>query len=169
MHRIWKALRDRRGFTLIEIAIVIAIIGILLLIALPLFTGARTRAYVAEARQVASEWKALEWSCLVEKNFKAEKCDTFSKVGWTKPINSEAWQWTGDTNLICGDDTDFPIAVATTTCTADDDTTTWFGIRVATTGDVSGLTQPYLLVLRTDNGLTAESAANGVPVEDPTP
>jgi len=39
-----SASRDERGFTLIELMVVILIIGLLIAIALPTFLGARTRA-----------------------------------------------------------------------------------------------------------------------------
>ena len=40
-----SGVRDERGFTLIELMIVVLIIGVLVVIALPTFLGARTRAH----------------------------------------------------------------------------------------------------------------------------
>src|SRR5207247_6812111 len=60
MARVRGVLKNPKGFTLIEIAIVVAIIGLLLMIALPLYSGARVRAYVAEARSLGSEWKCRQ-------------------------------------------------------------------------------------------------------------
>lgn len=95
MESVRRAIRGVRGFTLIEIAVVIAIIGLLIAIALPSFLGARQRAFSAEVRQIASEWKALEFSCLVEKNFNTTKCDTAGEIGWSLPPAGQVWNWAG--------------------------------------------------------------------------
>jgi len=56
------------GFTLIELVVVLAILGILLALAVPRYLGARKRAYKAEAQNILQELKTLSWAYYQEYN-----------------------------------------------------------------------------------------------------
>jgi len=58
-----KVLKHKEhGFTLIELVVVLAILGILIALAVPRYLGARKKAYKAEADNVLQESKTLEWA-----------------------------------------------------------------------------------------------------------
>ncbi len=64
MFRWWRritATRDR-GFTLIELVVVMAILGILISMAVPRYLAVRKKAYKAEADNILQEVKTLEWA-----------------------------------------------------------------------------------------------------------
>lgn len=162
MTRIQRVLRGSQGFTLIEIAIVVAIIGILLLIALPMFSGARARAYVAEARQLSSEWKALTWACLIEKNFDQSKCTTPAMVGWVPAPVSAAWNWPA-AYMFCGTIASIPATQTSSACAAPiTGATAVVGLVVPLTATPpAGMTNNYLLAIKTTTGQLLESPSNG--------
>ncbi|HEY3249335.1 MAG TPA: type II secretion system protein [bacterium] len=92
-----RRLAKQEGFTLIELVVVIAILGLLVALALPNFLGARNRAAVAEARGIADEWKSLTWACYLEKGAVAS-CDTPTEVGWSQG-DSVYWEWSAVTSF----------------------------------------------------------------------
>ncbi len=80
---------DERAFSLIELVVVLAIIGILVASAVPLYLGARKKAYKAEAESTLQEIKSLEWAYYQENN---TFTDSFSSLGFTPPT-SKFWSY----------------------------------------------------------------------------
>ncbi len=53
--------RTNRGFTLVELVVVLAILSILIALATPRYLGVRRDAFIAEADNVLDELKSLAW------------------------------------------------------------------------------------------------------------
>lgn len=80
---------DERAFSLVELVVVLAIIGILVAAAVPLYLGARKKAYKAEADNALQEIKSLEWAYYQENN---AFTDSFSTLGFRPPA-SKFWSY----------------------------------------------------------------------------
>ncbi|HEU0299151.1 MAG TPA: prepilin-type N-terminal cleavage/methylation domain-containing protein [Longimicrobium sp.] len=82
-----RNLRNRKGFTLIELMIVVVIIGILAAIAIPKFNNASARAKEKEADGILSQIYRLQETYAAENNGSAAASFTdLESVGWQAPV-----------------------------------------------------------------------------------
>jgi prepilin-type N-terminal cleavage/methylation domain-containing protein len=87
--RLRKALAREHGFTLIELVVVTAFLGLLMALALQSYTGVRKRAALEEARQIGREWRSRAWSCFL-RNSRPTACSSSSAIGFSE---SNAVHW----------------------------------------------------------------------------
>ena len=93
-----KQLRDNKGFTLIELMIVVVIIGILAAIAIPKFTSVSEGAKEAEAKPLLKQICTLAEAEMLKSDDGTWGADLTTLPGWEEPANTKfAFDLTGST------------------------------------------------------------------------
>jgi prepilin-type N-terminal cleavage/methylation domain-containing protein len=83
-----RNIRNSKGFTLIELMIVVVIIGILAAIAIPKFSNASARAKEKEADGILKQVYTLENAYFAQKGAYTDSYTNLVEVGWEDPSAS---------------------------------------------------------------------------------
>jgi prepilin-type N-terminal cleavage/methylation domain-containing protein len=108
MLKYFRAKRGQKGFTLIELMIVVAIIGILAAIAIPQFASYRKKSYNTQAK---AELKSMYTACQAYMADKATKQCSNTDSGFTPSnavnitVTSTDTDWTATANHSAGNQT----------------------------------------------------------------
>jgi len=93
LHRLMRSGRGQeRGFTLIELVVVAAVLALLVALALPSYLGARNKAAIDEANGMAQEWRSLTYGCYLQ-YINVALCASNSAVGFNEQPG-KYWNWT---------------------------------------------------------------------------
>ena len=97
-----RNLRNRKGFTLIELMIVVVIIGILAAIAIPKFSKASDRAKEKEADGILKQIYTLQQTYTASNNAPAATVADLETVGFEEPTNLKHYTWASDASIASG-------------------------------------------------------------------
>jgi len=88
-----------KGFTLIELMVVIVIIGVLASLAIPRFTEASNKAKVAEAPRVLASFESGFLAAVAETGINASsELDNADNITFTAPNDSRWWNYSSGIN-----------------------------------------------------------------------
>jgi len=89
----------KKGFTLIELMVVIVIIGVLASLAIPRFTEASNKAKVAEAPRVLASFESGFLAAVAETGLNtSNELDNADNITFTAPSDSRWWNYSATIN-----------------------------------------------------------------------
>ena len=97
-----RKMRNTKGFTLIELMIVVVIIGILAALAIPRFSKASDRAKEKEADGILKQVYTLQQTYYAQNGSYATTVTALQTVGFEAPTTLKNYTWAGDASVADG-------------------------------------------------------------------